>query len=182
MSEKLGVVYKITCDATGYAYIGQTQALNAKSIARPQRIPRVRQHRTLLQAGNHINCLMQKDFNLYKEQSFFIEILEVTSLTNLRIAERTWILNTGYLYNQSPRPRIEAVSVKNYPSPTSVNLFEGYCPYRKTSTSGAGNGQGHKNKWLAGETKVIRVPKVFADKLLALAREWDADFSETDDN
>jgi hypothetical protein len=44
---------------------------------------------------------------------------------------------------------------------------------RATRTSGAGNGQGRKPSWKAGQTVAIRVPKVFASELLRLAREWD---------
>jgi hypothetical protein len=45
---------------------------------------------------------------------------------------------------------------------------------RKTPrTAGAGNGQGRKPKWRSGKTVPIRIPEMFADKLLALAREWD---------
>lgn len=44
---------------------------------------------------------------------------------------------------------------------------------RATSTSGAGNGQGRKCLWKAGKTKAIRVPEVFADDLLKIAKQWD---------
>lgn len=43
-------------------------------------------------------------------------------------------------------------------------------------TAGAGNGQGRKPKWRAGRTKAIRVPEVFVDRLLKIAREWDEEF------
>lgn len=39
-------------------------------------------------------------------------------------------------------------------------------------TAGAGNGQGRKPQWNR-PTKAIRVPAEFADRLLAIAREWD---------
>lgn len=46
---------------------------------------------------------------------------------------------------------------------------------RKTpKTAGAGNGQGRRPGWKSGKTKPIRVPEVFADRLLEIAREWDA--------
>jgi hypothetical protein len=41
-----------------------------------------------------------------------------------------------------------------------------------TRTSGAGNGQGRKPKWNR-PTTAIRVPAEFADRLLAIARDWD---------
>lgn len=40
-------------------------------------------------------------------------------------------------------------------------------------TAGAGNGQGRKGSWKSGKTKAIRVPEIFADRLIALAKEWD---------
>lgn len=42
------------------------------------------------------------------------------------------------------------------------------------STAGAGNNQGRKSKWENQPTKAIRVPAVFADRLLAIARQMDA--------
>ena len=42
-------------------------------------------------------------------------------------------------------------------------------------TAGAGNGQGRKPMWNNGPTRSIRVPEVFVDKLLAIARDWDAE-------
>ena len=48
-----------------------------------------------------------------------------------------------------------------------------YAPYRKTSTSGAGNGQGRKPQWAVGKTVPIRVPEKFATRLLEIARDWD---------
>ncbi|HEY9653554.1 MAG TPA: hypothetical protein V6C95_23030, partial [Coleofasciculaceae cyanobacterium] len=45
-------------------------------------------------------------------------------------------------------------------------------PKRVSPTAGAGNGQGRKPKWNR-PTKAIRVPTDFADKLVAIAREWD---------
>jgi hypothetical protein len=39
-------------------------------------------------------------------------------------------------------------------------------------TAGAGNGQGRKPQWNR-PTKAIRVPEEFADRLVALAKEWD---------
>lgn len=39
-------------------------------------------------------------------------------------------------------------------------------------TSGAGNGQGRKPKW-KNPTKSIRIPEKYADRLLALAHEWE---------
>jgi len=43
-------------------------------------------------------------------------------------------------------------------------------------TAGAGNSQGRKPKWHAGKTKPIRVPEIFADRLLAMAKEWDDEY------
>ena len=43
-------------------------------------------------------------------------------------------------------------------------------------TAGAGNGQGRKPQWRAGKTKAIRVPEVFADELMATAKQWDMDY------
>lgn len=45
-------------------------------------------------------------------------------------------------------------------------------------TAGAGNGQGRKSKWKSGKTIAIRVPEVFADRLLTLAKGWDAAASD----
>ncbi len=44
---------------------------------------------------------------------------------------------------------------------------------RIPDTAGAGNGQGRKPQWNR-PTKAIRVPEEFADKLVNLAKEWDA--------
>ncbi len=51
---------------------------------------------------------------------------------------------------------------------------EGRGERRVSSTAGAGNGQGRKPKWKGGKTVPIRVPAVFAARLLAIAEEWDA--------
>jgi len=40
--------------------------------------------------------------------------------------------------------------------------------------AGAGNGQGRKSNWRNAPTVAIRVPAAFADRLLSLARAWDA--------
>jgi DNA adenine methylase len=48
-----------------------------------------------------------------------------------------------------------------------------YVRKRVPVTAGPGNGQGRKPKWNNMPTVAIRVPAVFADRLLAAAREWD---------
>ncbi len=45
------------------------------------------------------------------------------------------------------------------------------------STAGAGNGQGRKPKWSNTPTTAIRVPAIFADRLMKLAREWDSEMN-----
>lgn len=45
---------------------------------------------------------------------------------------------------------------------------------RVPATAGAGNGQGRKAKWKNGPTVAVRIPAVFVDRLMLLAREWDS--------
>lgn len=48
------------------------------------------------------------------------------------------------------------------------------CVQKRTpATAGAGNGQGRKPNWNHTPTTAIRVPAVFADRLIGVAREWD---------
>lgn len=61
-----------------------------------------------------------------------------------------------------------------------VSAVNGHVRNRATRTSGAGNGQGRKPKWKSGETTAIRVPKAFAEDLLAIARQWDEEQQESD--
>jgi DNA adenine methylase len=49
-----------------------------------------------------------------------------------------------------------------------------YVQIRAPATAGAGNGQGRKPAWNNQPTTAIRVPAVFADRLVEVAREWDA--------
>lgn len=63
---------------------------------------------------------------------------------------------------------------------TGITAATDFVQKRVPLTAGAGNGQGRKPSWKS-RTKAIRVPEKYADKLIALAREWeehDADINK----
>jgi hypothetical protein len=55
-----------------------------------------------------------------------------------------------------------------------------YVRNRTPATAGAGNGQGRKPSWNHTPTVAIRVPAVFADRLIEAAREWDTPALDSD--
>ena len=61
---------------------------------------------------------------------------------------------------------------KSYKEKIENRLNGAFTP-KIPNTAGSGNGQGRKSLWKSGKTKAIRVPEIFADKLIALAKEWD---------
>jgi hypothetical protein len=55
-----------------------------------------------------------------------------------------------------------------------------YVRNRTPATAGAGNGQGRRANWNHMPTVAIRVPAVFADRLIEVAREWDTPAIDSD--
>ena len=61
---------------------------------------------------------------------------------------------------------------KNYKEKIRARI-SGSFSKKTPKTAGAGNGQGRKAMWRHTPTKAIRVPVIFAEKLLGLAKVWD---------
>lgn len=59
-------IYKITNTKNGKVYIGQSVDIDK----------RFKQHKKLLRENNHINYLLQDDWNVYGEDSFTFEVVE----------------------------------------------------------------------------------------------------------
>ena len=91
------VVYAIRC-TNGYHYVGCT----AGSLTK-----RMREHRSLLNAGNHSSRKLQKDWERFGDAAFECIALEACSATasvmDKRIREMFWMQkfsSLGKLYNQ----------------------------------------------------------------------------------
>ena len=73
-------IYKITNNANGKVYIGQSQNM----------YERWNQHRTALKSGHHANREMQKDWNK-SSRGFRWDVVEYCSLKELNEREKYWI-------------------------------------------------------------------------------------------
>ena len=85
-------IYCIENTVNHKKYVGMAQDINA----------RWRSHKCELRNGNHVNCHLQRAWNIYGEKAFRFYILEETSIDQLPEAEIKWIqkLNTfGEGYN-----------------------------------------------------------------------------------
>lgn len=70
-------IYRITCQASGKQYIGQT-SLSIRE--------RRTQHLDMLRANRHHNHWLQADWNLYRPEQFTFEVLEV-------VTDPVWLLD-----------------------------------------------------------------------------------------
>ena len=73
--------------------------------------------------------------------------------------------------SQSPKEK-ELCLAQEYQQKISV-ILNNSVPKHIPPNAGAGNGQGRKPKWKSGKTKAIRIPEIYADRLLEIAKEWD---------
>lgn len=92
------VVYAVKCLPTGFAYVGCTAGKLNK---------RMREHRCLLNAGEHKVTLLQQDWDRLGEEAFTIVALEQlpepSNVVDKRVRELYWMQHfsvTGKLYNQ----------------------------------------------------------------------------------
>lgn len=90
----MGVIYRISCAASGKLYIGSA------------RHPRMRwnAHLFRLRRGDHHSIHLQRAFSRHGESAFKFEIVEHVDDDNFLTArEQFWIWrHLGYLYNRSP--------------------------------------------------------------------------------
>lgn len=102
-------IYALTCVPNGKAYVGSTKAKLSK---------RLREHRCLLELGQHSTVALLADWRLFGGSQFAISTLEVLPTAELiarREAELRWMDNfasKGLLYNEhriSMRPSDEAI-------------------------------------------------------------------------
>ena len=78
-SQQPSGVYAITCNKNNKVYIGESKCLSM----------RFHSHKSDLKLSNrHTNTALQKDWDLYGEQSFTFEILEITQNNKKHLVER----------------------------------------------------------------------------------------------
>lgn len=77
----IGLIYKITCLLNQRCYVGQTSGCWFQFLPT---VPRFKQHRTTLVRGNHHSALLQADWNLYGEDSFTVQAIELVRLERFR--------------------------------------------------------------------------------------------------
>lgn len=80
-SQYIGLVYKIECLHNSCKYIGQTSGLWFQFLPN---IRRFHEHRNALVSGRHNSKLLQEDWNLYGEDSFTAEVIEIVPLQRFR--------------------------------------------------------------------------------------------------
>ena len=67
MSQKSAGVYKITCKATGWVYIGKSNNVLTRWMF----------HKFKLEAGTHMNKRLQNQWNHYGAVAFAFEVIEL---------------------------------------------------------------------------------------------------------
>lgn len=92
-------IYAIVNTVNGKAYVGSSNRINRRVAA----------HRRRLNLSNHFNPHLQRAWNLYGEDVFEFEVLELVSVKELRRREYFWIqkmkaCNSSFGYNIQPNP------------------------------------------------------------------------------
>ena len=77
----IGLIYKITCLPNQRCYVGQTSGCWFQFLPT---VPRFKQHYNALVKGSHKSVLLQADWNLYGENSFTVQALELVRLERFR--------------------------------------------------------------------------------------------------
>ena len=103
-------IYKIECKATGRVYIGKT-------IYAPYRM---KKHRNDLRRGKHHVSLMQKDFDLYGEQSFSFEVIDRVERVAIPHGKR------GFHYSDSLKEKEYMNRFKSYLPEYGYNYKDNY--------------------------------------------------------
>lgn len=85
METKIVCIYSIKCLVNNRVYVGQTDDFNRRKI----------QHLESLRNNTHWIEDLQNDFNLYGENNFNIEIIEICKLNELDELERKYIKKLG---------------------------------------------------------------------------------------
>lgn len=87
-------IYAIRNDVNSFLYIGRTNMdLSKRFIS----------HVGALKNGKHTSAAMQRDFDLFGQGKFRIELIEDVDSKNVAEIERYWIMKfyaTGNLYNE----------------------------------------------------------------------------------
>lgn len=106
MSKTTGGIYKIENLITGKIYIGKSK--NIKS--------RLNQHKQALNKNNHINMILQNDWNEYGENNFKFDVLKYTNNNKKLLYYESYyadkyssegLYNVGKLYNHNAIKYIE---------------------------------------------------------------------------
>lgn len=119
-NQYVGLVYEIKCLQNGHSYIGQTSGLWFQFLPN---VRRFQEHRNALILGSHKSKLLQADWDLYDEDSFSVQVIEIVKLERFRhdnyhpgskslllMRERYWQIWLNGVYNHS-KPPISMVKI-----------------------------------------------------------------------
>lgn len=107
--------------------------------------------------------------------------IKVLALANRDVGEllyssdsRAWSYPTRFMSTEE-RKAVNYLDLAHNYQDKVVACLNGTYKKQNQTPPGAGpnNGQGRKSKWRHGPTKAIRVPEVFAQKLIEVAKLWD---------
>lgn len=117
-------IYKITNTKNGKVYIGQSVDIDK----------RFREHKKMLRDNNHINYLLQDDWNVYGEDAFVFEVLEKCRSIYLNEIEKHTIkeyestdkekgynLSAGIGRDLSAPPRYKQMGVQRYGAKSAID-------------------------------------------------------------
>ena len=75
-------------------------------------------------------------------------------------------------FHLAPAPSINSPAPQQKTAPAFVPSEHTGCDSVQ-KTAGVKNRKGRKPKWKSGPTTAIRIPAIFAEELMAIARKWD---------